>query len=77
MCLDLDYPFSPATAANTVIYTVTTRDEDVITPFNKVTLSIEQGFDRSADMFSINQRGEVRVRPGLGADGSDVSTKLS
>lgn len=68
--MSIFYYSSPDTDSNDVIYVVTTRDDDVIAPFNEVTLSIEPGFGRSHELFTINQRGEVRVG---GAISDDVS----
>ena len=58
-----------------MIYTVQATDDDIITPFNEVTLSIEQGFDNSDQMFTINSRGQVIARRDLSTDNSEVSMR--
>ena len=67
---------SPSTAANQVIYTVAAFDDDVIEPFNQVTFSLDDSFSNSGGFFTINQRGEIRVRgnPTFGADNVSTSS---
>lgn len=69
----LSHVHRPDTRQGTVIYTVTATDDDIISPFNDVTYSIEQGIDNSDQMFSINSRGQVSIRGALSNDNSEVS----
>ena len=68
--------YSPSTPPNRLIFKVNVTDDDVIAPFNSVSLGIEPGPDRAHEMFKIDSRGNIRVSRNLSGDSNEVCDQL-